>query len=71
MIKKISDWYDTLEEPYRFTTFVYFVFGSGLPFTIAALLHKASYEAWVIFAALGVVHLIVFYILAFYRATRK
>lgn len=72
MLKRISDWYDTLQEPYRFVVFAYLVFGSGLPFGIAMLAHTAAIPvAPAAFAALGVAHLAFFYALAIHRATRK
>lgn len=72
MLKKISDWYDTLVEPYRFVVFAYFVFGSGLPFGIAMLSYNAGINIMpIVFTALGVLHLVFFYTLAIYRATRK
>lgn len=72
MLKQLSNWYDSLQEPYRFATFVYFVFGSGLPFGLAMLTHTLGMTGVsAVFAALGVLHLVFFYTFAVYRATRK
>jgi hypothetical protein len=72
MLKRLSTWYDSLQEPYRFVTFAYFVFGSGLPFGIAMLAYNAGIAGVpTVFAALGVAHLVFFYTFAMYRATRK
>ena len=72
MIKKFSNWFDTLEEPYRFITFVYFVFGAFFPFSLALISYKANVMIWpLVFGALGIIHLVLFYTFAIYRATRK
>ena len=72
MLKNLSNWYDSLQEPYRFAVFAYFVFGSGLPFGIAMLSYNAGIQVMpAVFATLGVLHLVFFYTFAIYRATRK
>lgn len=72
MLKRISVWYDALQEPYRFVVFAYLVFGSGLPFGIAMLAYDSGVPLVpTAFAALGVAHLAFFYALAIHRATRK
>lgn len=72
MLKRISAWYDTLQEPYRFVVFAFLVFGPGLPFGIAMATYSAGIAVLpTAFAALGFAHLAFVYALAIYRATRK
>lgn len=71
-MNKISTWFDTLKEPYRFIVFAYFVFGAFFPFGLAMLVYKLHIPyAPLVIAALGVLHLVLFYTLAIHRATRK
>jgi len=72
MLHKLSDWYDSLHEPYRFFTFIYFVFGAFFPFAMAMFTFDAKIIFWpYVFATLGMLHLAFFYSFAIYRATRK
>lgn len=71
-MNKISTWFDTLKEPYRFLVFAYFVFGAFFPFGLAMLTYKLHIQyAPLVFTTLGLIHLVFFYTLAIYRVTRK
>lgn len=43
MIRKFSDWYDTLQEPKRFVIFMLLMFGWWIPFGIVSYMDSVGY----------------------------